>query len=376
MSALTRCKECLMPTTRPDTAFVDGVCSACVAHKRRKEIDWDRRHGDLLKILESAKVNADGYHCVVPSSGGKDSHWQVLKLLELGVKPLVVTATTCMLTETGKANIRNLARYATTIEVTPNLRVRALLNRLGLELVGDISWPEHVSINCAPFKVAIQMGIPLIFYGESPLACYGSPHDASNDMVMTKRWIMEFGGHLGLRPGDLVGQHGLRREDMADYTMPRDEQMEKVTAYFLGQFHPWCSHRNANVAFRAGMSVPGQPPSKANYFCAENLDNAQTGLHDWMGYTKYAYGRACAQVSIDIRHGLLSREEGITIVRSIDGIFPEYYMGVHYAEILEHIGLPEPRFWELARQYANKALFDVSGERPVMKPEVWEASFC
>lgn len=32
------------------------------------------------------------------------------------------------------------------IEVTTNRVVRAKLNRIGLTEVGDISWPEHVSI--------------------------------------------------------------------------------------------------------------------------------------------------------------------------------------------------------------------------------------
>jgi hypothetical protein len=41
----------------------------------------------------------------------------VLTLIELmGAKPLVVTAVTCHLTPIGRANIDNLARYATTIE--------------------------------------------------------------------------------------------------------------------------------------------------------------------------------------------------------------------------------------------------------------------
>lgn len=374
MSALVRCKECLMPTTRPDTAFVDGVCSACIAYKKRKEIDWDRRHEDLLRILESAKVNADGYHCVVPSSAGKDSHWQVLKLLELGVKPLVVTATTCMLTETGKANIRNLARYATTIEVTPNLRVRALLNRLGLELVGDISWPEHVSINCAPFKIAIQMGIPLIFYGESPLACYGSPHDASNDMVMTKRWIMEFGGHLGLRPGDLVGQHGLRREDMADYTMPRDEQMEKVDAYFLGQFHPWDSHRNARRAAAAGMLTP--LPASYNFWHGENVDSAMTGVHDFFCWLKYGFGRACVQLSVDIRSGLISRDEAFQVLTQLDGEFPFEYMGISLDDVLRHIGVSQEKFIEICNNYLSRQLFAEDriewGQRLSLRDPEWE----
>jgi hypothetical protein len=75
---LVRCTECLMPTTRPDTAFVNGVCSACIAYAQRSEIDWDSREQLLRQLLESAEFNRDGYNCVVPSSGGKDSHWQVL----------------------------------------------------------------------------------------------------------------------------------------------------------------------------------------------------------------------------------------------------------------------------------------------------------
>ena len=72
----------------------------------------------------------------------------------LGAEVTVVTARTCHLTEIGRQNIDNLARYARTIEVTPNMTVRAKLNRLGLELVGDISWPEHAAIFSTPFSVA------------------------------------------------------------------------------------------------------------------------------------------------------------------------------------------------------------------------------
>jgi N-acetyl sugar amidotransferase len=365
---LIRCRECLMPTTRPDTAFVDGVCSACISHKQRKEIDWDRRQEDLLRILESAKVNGDGYHCVVPSSGGKDSHWQVLRLLELGVKPLVVTATTCMLTETGKANIRNLARYATTIEVTPNLRVRALLNRLGLELVGDISYPEHVSIFSAPFRIAAQMGISLIVYGENPQACYGGPLDVLEAIEMTRRWIAEFGGHLGLRPADLVGQYGIRREDMADYALPSEEKMSQLKAIFLGQFLPWNSHLNAKHAVKAGMAVPKSPPSIANIWTAENLDNAHTGCHDHQMYRKFGYGRLCAQVSVDIRYGMISREEAYDLVREYDGAFPHEYMGVPVEDVCEQIGITKEHLISVMDSFTNWDLFSrVVDHRPVLR---------
>ena len=91
---MNRCKRCVLPDTRPDTHFnEEGVCSACTSFDKRQAIDWDQRARDLAIILERAKP-VNGFDCIVPSSGGKDSHWQVLKLIELGVRPLVVTAAT------------------------------------------------------------------------------------------------------------------------------------------------------------------------------------------------------------------------------------------------------------------------------------------
>src|SRR5882672_7973777 len=115
---MNRCKRCVLPETRPDTAFVDGVCAACIAFERRPRIDWATRKEQLLALLARAKniarARGNAYDCIVPSSGGKDSHYQVLTLLELGACPLVVTASTCHLTAIGRENIDNLARYATT----------------------------------------------------------------------------------------------------------------------------------------------------------------------------------------------------------------------------------------------------------------------
>src|SRR3990167_8240628 len=206
---MKRCRLCGLPDTRPDTAFVDGICSACIAYANRPTIDWQARREQLEALLararETARKLGNHYDCIVPSSGGKDSHYQVLTLLGLGVRPLIVTATTCHLTPIGRANIDNLARYATTVEVSPNKTVRAKLNRLGLTMVGDVSWPEHVSIFTVPFLVARRTGIPFLFYGENPQNQYGGPPETQEAQQMTRRWVSEFGGFLGLRPHDLVG---------------------------------------------------------------------------------------------------------------------------------------------------------------------------
>ena len=348
---MNRCIRCVIPDTRPDTHFIDGVCSACLAYEQRPQIDWAERKEQLLKLL-AAHRNPSGYDCIVPSSGGKDSTYQVLTLIELGARPLVVTASTCHLTDTGRKNIDNLARYATTIEVTYNRSVRAKLNRIGLEMVGDISWPEHATIFTAPFKVALNTGINLLFYGENPQNCYGGPPGSQDEREMTARWVSEFGGFLGLRPSDLVGQEGITERDMNDY---RITGRGNVQAYFLGQFLPWDSHHNAAVALRAGMKW--QLPSDANWWPWENQDNAQTGLHDHMMFRKYGYGRGAAQISVDIRTGRITREEGLDWVSKHDGLFPNTYMGVPVETVLDRIGMSRDELNRIMDRFTNRDIF-------------------
>ena len=358
---MLRCRTCLLPDTKPDLAFDEtGECSACRAYKARPEIDWDARKQELLNLLERHNGR-----CIVPSSGGKDSTYQVLMLKELGADPLVVTATTCHLTDIGRKNIDNLARYATTIEVTPNRSVRAKLNRIGLEMVGDISWPEHVSIFTTPFRVAVQTGIPLIFYGENPQNQYGGPQGSEQAKEMTRRWVSEFGGFLGLRSQDLIGMDGITERDMRDYMLPPASVDEHgnlrcgikdyvVESYFLGHFVPWDSHHNAEVARQAGMIQ--QLPSLANWWPHENLDNAQTGLHDYVMWRKYGFGRACSQLSVDIRAGLISREDALIELEAREGKFPAVYAGVSASAMLDRIGITYPYLWEVMEKFTNKVI--------------------
>ena len=339
---LIRCRRCLIPNTRPDTQFVDGVCSACLFHDYQQEINWAERKQDLVKLLERQKPNGTGYDCIVASSGGKDSHAQVMRLLELGVRPLLVTATTCMLTKLGRYNIDNLKRYASTIEVSPNQSVRAKLNYLGLTLVGDVSWPEHVSIFTTPMRMAVALGIPLVFYGENPQTLYGGPLGSEKACQMTRRWVSEFGGFLGLRPVDVVGQEGITAQDMKEYEFPTTAQIKRAgaEAHFLGQYlGPWDSHANAEKAIGAGMKW--EAPCSSSWWPWENLDNAMTGLHDWMMYKKYGLSRCCAQLSVDIRFGRITREAALVILAQKEKLFPEVYLGVHVREIEQRLGMSQ-----------------------------------
>ena len=356
---MKRCKRCLIPDTRPDTAFIDGVCSACLHHDRQKLIEWDVRRCDLVDLFDRQKPNSSGFDCIVASSGGKDSTAQVLDLIEFGARPLLVTATTCMLTSIGRKNIDNLKKYASTIEVSTDAEVRARLNYLGLTLVGDISWPEHVAIFTTPMRIAVALGIPLVFYGENPQAQYGGPVGSAEAVQMTRRWVSEFGGFLGLRPIDVIGQkldkdRLIGPSHMREYAFPEDRDIRKakVEAHFLGEYlGPSNSRENARRAIAAGMEV--QRPHAGAWWGFENLDNAMTGIHDWFMLRKYGYGRACAQLSVDIRNGFVTRSEAEAALLSMEGIFPRTYMNVPFEAVLEKIGMSYEEFYAIEKKFTS-----------------------
>src|SRR5262249_41690393 len=150
------------------------------------------------------------YDCVVPVSGGKDSHYQAIRMLELGMNPLCVTATTDKLSDLGRQNIENLKRQGLDyVEVSTNPLIRRRLNRLALLQVGDISWPEHVTIFTVPVRVAVHMNVPLIVWGENSQNEYGGPAAASENNTLSRQWLEEFGGMLGLRVSDLKAVEGI-----------------------------------------------------------------------------------------------------------------------------------------------------------------------
>ena len=104
------CTKCLLPSTKPDLRFNSfGVCSACTAYENRVKVDWSARATQFTNVMtQNFRDSQSNWDCIIPVSGGKDSTYQVIKILELGYKPLCVTATTCDLSDIGRRNIENI----------------------------------------------------------------------------------------------------------------------------------------------------------------------------------------------------------------------------------------------------------------------------
>lgn len=361
---ITYCTSCILPTTKPDLAFdASGKCQACINYQERPLIDWEARKSDFISILDAARNSkTSAWDCIVPVSGGKDSTYQVLKIKELGFNPLAVTATTCDMTEVGRRNIDSLRRLGVDhIQMSPNPTVRAALNRIGLESVGDISWPEHVGIFTIPVRASVMLRVPLIIWGENSQNEYGGPPSMANNSVLDRGWLEEFGGLLGLRVSDFQKNHGLSDEEIFPYTYPTDGELRDVgtRGIFLGHFFPWDGLNNAIVSQTSGFEfwptlVDG---SAASY---ENLDNYQTGIHDYFKFLKFGFGRASDILSMHIRRGRIERDHAIRVVRTLEGKYPSSYLGKSLEDILSPLAIAVDRFSAICDDFTNYDLFEVN----------------
>lgn len=368
---LRYCCRCVMPHTKPDLHIDEsGVCNACRSFEQRVEVDWVQRRKELLDVTGRYK-SKDGSHwdCIVPVSGGKDSTYQVVRMLQLGLNPLCVTATTCDLSEIGRKNIQNIKNLGVDyVEFSPNPIVRRKLNRVGLTDVGDISWPEHVGIFTIPVRAAVQFNVPLIVWGENSQNEYGGPAAAAENNVLTRRWLEEFGGLLGMRVTDLIGIDGIEQRHLIPYSYPTDEELQRVgvTGIFLGHYLPWDGYSNALISQAFGFvsfdkTVEG---SIVNY---ENLDNLHTGIHDYFKFLKFGFGRSTDIACLHVRRGRITRQDAIEMVKIHDGKFPWTYLDVPIEKILEPLNVSIDDFIEICDRFTNKAIFETDSRGNLVK---------
>lgn len=350
------CTNCVMPSTKPDLHFnEDGVCDACQSQKsKNSEIDWKKREEEFLNLIKQYKVHPD-YDCIIGVSGGKDSTYQVIKVLELGLNPLCICFEPTIPTEIGRKNLENLNNLGVDlIHIKRNPVVYKKLAKEAFIRTGDNEWQNHLGIFTTVPKFAVNFNIPLIIWGESPQIEYGGPASSKTRNTLDRQWLEEFGGLLGNRISDMVGVEGLTKKDLSLYTYASDEDIHRVgvTGLFLGYYFKWDLREVVKKSKEHGFSVQDRPV-ETTYENFENLDCYSNHVHDYLKYVKYGFGRATDNACLDIRLGYIKREEGVRLVNKYDGIPPKKAIN----EYLNYTGFTQEEFNKIVDSYTNKRIF-------------------
>lgn len=353
------CKKCLYPDTKPKINFnEDGICSACTHLQLKEKIDWKQRKEELKEILEKYRnKNNSGYDCVIPVSGGKDSHYQTYVIKEeFGLNPLVVNFHPHDFTDVGRRNIENLKKMGVDcIEFSANPIIYNKLSRFGLLELGDFEWPEHIGIFTVPVQVAVHYKIPLIIWGENTALEYGGPDSAAEMKFLDRDYENEFGDFFQnkITAKDMT-KHGLSLSELQPYLFPSKEDIESVgiREIYLGSFIKWDIFKQIEVVKKLGFNLFPEK-REGTYDGWENLDTKFTVFHDYFKWLKFGFGRATDHASIEIRYGRMTRQEGLERVKQSEGKIPTKYL----SEFLEEAGLTFEEFLRVCDKFANKDLF-------------------
>ncbi|MDO8496884.1 MAG: N-acetyl sugar amidotransferase [bacterium] len=360
---LKYCTKCVMPNTKPDLFFdKEGVCDACRSSETKsskmKGINWEARRKEFEKIIAKYRSkDGSNYDCIVPVSGGKDSHYQayVMKVV-YKMNPLLVCFEQTKITELGRKNLENIRQFGDLVYFKKNPEVYKKMVIEAFKRVGDNEWPNHIGIFTIPIQVAVKFKIPLLIWGENSQLEYGGPATSRNKNSLDRRWLEEFGGLLGNRVNDMVGVDGITKEDLLIYQYPSDKELREVgvTGLFLGYFFKWDARKQTELMIKKyGFHYKEDGPIEGTYTNYENLDEATVGLHDYLKFTKYGFGRATDHACLDIRNGRIDRAEGMRLVKKYDGKYPNY--GIK--NFIEYAGMGKKEIDEVIDSFTNKQIF-------------------
>jgi len=358
------CARCLYPeNARPTILFDDeGVCSGCRYHESRQnlEVDWEERVRMLEEILDEARRLArergNSHDCIVPVSGGKDSHFQVWMLKKkYGMNPLLVTFNHIYNSPAGLRNLSNLVERSgcDLIRYTAGVDSVRRISRYMLETVGDLTWHYHAGIRTVPFQVAVKYNIPLIVWGEHGFAEL-TGIVSLEDFVEFTRWTRKEHDMRGYEPHDLIGKGGIVLGDVLPYVYPSDEEIERtaVRGIYLSNFFDWNAKAHAELMIREWNFAPVAYERERSFNLYGKIEDHANDVHDFLKYLKFGYGRATDDASMEIRHGRMTREEGIAMVKRYDAREPST-LGLY----CDFLGISKQKFHELVVPMRDAAIW-------------------
>lgn len=366
------CTRCVMPGTRPGIAFDDqGVCTACRAYERRKNIDWDKRYEELNALCDRHRnTGSFGYDCMIAVSGGKDSHFQTHVMKELmGMTPLLVSVEDNFpMTEAGKNNIRNISETfgCDIVSLKPNMRAQKSITRKMFEKYGKPTWFIDRLIYTYPLYMAAKFGIPLLVYGENISYEYGG-HGA----VETPSAKQQIANGVAVDvPVDELLCDAVSPKDLTLCQPPSEEGMRGIEPIYLSYFMEWNSYSNYMYAKSVGFHDLAHEWNRTHHIEQfDQVDSRAYLIHPWMKYPKFGHQAATDYASRFIRYGLLGREEAIQLVRKHDHDLDPLAV----QDFCDFCGYSEREFWDVVEKFYNREIFEKDRfGRWILKEPLWK----
>jgi len=351
------CSKCVMSNQRPRSVVefknssnqksgltIDAnssICDACNYNETKKKIDWEKRESELIELLDKYR-KTNGYDCLVPGSGGKDSAYtaHILKY-KYGMNPLTVTWAPHSYTDIGWKNFDNWIKVGglDNILFTPNGRVHSLLTKLAFKNLLHPFQPFIMGQKIIGPLIASKFNIPLIFYGENQAEYGNAVEENSNPKMDTKFFSQKNNSEIilgGEKLSSIIKNYDFNLNDFEPYIPPPldDLNSKKIEQRFLGYYLKWdpqeCYYYAAkNTGFR-----PNTERTEGSYSKYSSIDDKIDTFHYYLTFIKFGLGRASYDAAQEIRNEKITREEGVSLIKKYDNEFPKKYF-THFLEYIE-----------------------------------------
>jgi hypothetical protein len=270
----------------------------------------------------------------------------------LGYNPLLVTYFGNNYTPAGLRNLHRMreAFQVDHVIVYPSVETLKKLNRLAFVIMGDMNWHAHLGIGTVPMRTAVRHRIPLVIWGEHGELDLSGQFSMNDFVEWTYRARLEHEGR-GFEWNYMVGREGLTAQDMALWQYPTDAEIFDIglRGVYLGNYVYWEANDHAKLVRERYGFEPIDEPFERTYRTTSNLDDMhENGIHDYLKYVKFGYGRCSDHATKDIRAGLLSRGQAVDLVRKYDHVKSK-----DLYRWLDYVGMTEDEFDRIADTFRD-----------------------
>jgi hypothetical protein len=233
------------------------------------------------------------------------------------------------------------------------------LSRWSIKKMGDPTWAYHSGIMSFPIQIAVKYDVPLMLWGEEGF----SELVGLLSLDYMQEWTKWKRTEHSMRGWDVdrvladetAREEGITKGDLAAFQYPTEDEIEKVNlrGLYLSNFFEWDALKQAKeVHDEWGFRFHPGPRELTMNLYAKTDDHANA-FHILPRFLQYGYGRATDDVSTEIRHGRMTREEGIELVRHYDRREPTQVnaylnrLGMSMGEFLSYIDpMRDPAIWK------------------------------
>lgn len=198
--------------------------------------------------------------------------------------------------------------------------------------------------------MAIQMNISLLVYGENVSYEYGGEN--AEETYSARNQLNN--GVASDIPFDELKALGLSESDLILLKAPEESDLEKIDPIYLSYFVEWNSIKNYEWAKKNGFHDLKNEWRRTNH--VEDFDQVDSRaylVHAWMKYPKFGHAAATDYASRMIRYGVITREEGIELVKKHDSDLDKQAI----SDFCDFLGYSEPEFWKIVDKFYNKDIF-------------------